>query len=70
VEAAASTAEVHDVIIQLPQGYDTRAGERGNRLSGGQRQRVALARAIVRNPAVLILDEATSALDRQPKRLS
>jgi ATP-binding cassette subfamily B protein len=63
VEAAARAAEVHDVVLAQPNGYDTVVGERGGLLSGGQRQRVAIARAMVRDPAILVLDEATSALD-------
>jgi ATP-binding cassette subfamily B protein len=69
VERAARWARVHDLILALPDGYETRLGERGGRFSAGQRQRIALARAFVRNPAILILEESASTLDGDSMQL-
>ena len=68
VVEAAKAAHIHDFVLSLPDGYETRVGERGLKLSGGEKQRVAIARAILKNPAILIFDEATSALDSKSEK--
>ncbi len=68
IEDAARAAQIHDLIADLPEGYDTMVGSRGHRFSGGEKQRIAIARTLLRDPRVLILDEATSALDNETER--
>jgi ATP-binding cassette subfamily B protein len=69
LEAAARAANIHDFVVDLPNGYDTVVGERGYRLSGGEKQRIALARVILKDPRILVLDEATSSLDSESEAL-
>ncbi|NJC95309.1 MAG: ABC transporter [Anaerolineales bacterium] len=69
IEAAAQAANIHNFIMDLPDGYDTIVGERGYRLSGGEKQRIALARVILKDPRILVLDEATSHLDSESEAL-
>lgn len=69
IETAAKAANIHEVIMSFPKGYETMVGERGYRLSGGEKQRIAIARVLLKDPPVVILDEATSAMDTNSERI-
>ncbi len=69
IVAAAKAANIHNVIMSFPKGYETMVGERGYRLSGGEKQRIAIARVLLKDPPVVILDEATSAMDTNSERI-
>src|SRR5690606_23553275 len=69
VEEAARAANAHELVLRMPEGYNTPVGERGSRLSVGERQRITIARALLKNPRLIILDEATASLDAESEAL-